>query len=93
MGKGKGVSKMVLSGEKMDVGIWYRNKYPMDEVGAYIRPDLTFGDLWDCLKEGTEIYSVMGVGDSLVRERLFIKMAEIFNVSYDYIYGMWLAGD
>lgn len=84
---------MVLSGAKIDVGIWYRNKYPMDGCGAYIRPDITFGDLWDCLKDGTDFYAYSGVSDSLVRERLFTKMAEIFNVSYDYIYGMWLASD
>ena len=84
---------MVLNGENMVVGIWYRNKYPTDSCGAYIRPDITFGDLWDCLKEGTDFYGFSGANDSLVRERLFVKLAEIFNVSYDYVYGMWLASD
>jgi len=84
---------MVLSGANMVVGTWYRNKFPLDECGAFIRPDITFGDLWECLKDGTDFYKFSGANDSLVRERLFTKLAEIFNVSYDYIYGMWIAGD
>lgn len=82
---------MVINGNKMAVGTWYKNKYPTDELGVFIKPDLTFGDLWDCLKKGSDIYDCMGVGDSVARERMFVKLAEIFNVSYDYIYGMWLA--
>ena len=84
---------MVLSGENMVVGTWYRNKFPTDEYGNAIRNDLTFGDLWDCLKEGVDFYSFTGAYDSLVRERLFVKLAEIFNVSYEYVYGMWIASD
>ena len=28
--------------------------------------------------------------DTIVRERIFIKLAEIMNVDYDYIYEQWL---
>lgn len=84
---------MVLNGGNMVVGTWYRNKYPTDSCGAYIKPDITFCDLWDCLHDGIDFYKYSGVADSLVRERLFVKMAEIFNVPYDFIYGMWIASD
>ncbi len=84
---------MVLSGAKIKVKPWYQNKYVTDEVGESINDEIVFGDLWDCLKNGEDFYRVIGVGDSLVRERLFVKLAEIFHVSYEYIYGMWLARD
>ena len=84
---------MVLSGEKILVGVWYRNKYPTDECGGDIREGLTFGDLWDCLKTGADFYACSGAYDSVVRERLFEKLAEIFNVTYDFVYGMWMASD
>ena len=82
---------MVLSGENINVRVWYKNKYPIDEYGDFIHPDLTFGNLWGAMKEGKDFYEISGARDSLVRERLFVKMAEIFNVSYDFIYGMWMA--
>ena len=82
---------MVLQGNRMDAGVWYRNKYPTDDCGACLREGLTFGDLWDCLRRGKDFYRCCGVGDSLVRERLFVKIAEIYHVSYEFVYGMWIA--
>jgi hypothetical protein len=37
-----------------------------------------------------DIYQYIGVSDSIVRERLFEKLAETLNVGYDYIYNLWL---
>lgn len=81
---------MVLNGVKMKVRDWYRNKYPFDEVGTFINPEVTFGELWDCLKSRKDFYDCCGAYDSLVRERLFEKMTDIFKVSYEFIYGMWI---
>jgi len=82
---------MVLTGASIKAGVWYRNKYPTDDCGNDIN-DVTFGDLWCCLHDGKDFYDFSGVSDSIVRERLFVKMAEIFKCSYDFIYGMWIAG-
>jgi hypothetical protein len=37
-----------------------------------------------------DIYDVIGVGDSVIRERLFEHLSEIKDVNYDYIYKKWL---
>jgi hypothetical protein len=36
-----------------------------------------------------DMYEYIGVGDSIVRERLFEKIAEEWNISYDFVYGLW----
>ena len=77
----------------LKVGMWYVDAYPMDECGKDIRKDITFGDLFNCLKDGNDFYSFCGAYDSIVRERVFAKIADIFNVPYDFIYGMWIEGD
>ena len=84
---------MVLSGENINAKVWYMNKYPSDEYAIFLKDGITFGELWNCLKNGNDFYRFSGANDSLVRERLFVKMAEIFNVPYDFIYGMWIASD
>ena len=68
---------------------WYTKNYPTDDLGEEIS-DITFDDLWTALNEGVEIYSVIGVGDSIVRERLFEHLSELKNVDYDVVYNKWL---
>jgi len=36
------------------------------------------------------VYEYIGVGDSLIRERCFERLAEIAGVSYDEIYSKWV---
>lgn len=69
---------------------WYMNEYPTDPLGSELDGSVTFKDLYDQLKEGCDVYEVMGVGDSLVRERMFDHLATVHNVSYDTIYNLWL---
>ena len=68
---------------------WYIQNYPTDDLGEKIS-DITFDDLWTALNEGVEIYSVIGVNDSLVRERLFGHLSELKNVDYNVVYNEWL---
>ena len=68
---------------------WYINAYPTDELGCEINEDVTFGEL---SKVVSNVYDVLGVHDSLVRERVFGKLSEIMNVDYGYIYKQWLNG-
>jgi len=37
-----------------------------------------------------DVYGYIGVGDSIIRERLFEKLSEILNTPYDYVYKLWL---
>lgn len=68
----------------------YQKMYVDDELGLELN-DVTFEDLFDTLDNYGSVYKLIGVYDSLVRERLFIMLAEIMIVSYDYIYEQWLS--
>lgn len=72
---------------------WYIDKYTTDELGDEITDGLTFDDVYSALKRGDEIYGVIGVNDSIVRERIFHELSRRRNVDYDVIYDMWLDGE
>lgn len=65
---------------------WYMQNYPKDKLGVELNDYISFEDLYDEDYSKYNIYDVMGVGDSLIRERLFEHLAEIYNVSYDSVY-------
>lgn len=69
---------------------WYCEQYPTDELGFEIDSEITFYDLFRVLDAYGDVYEAMGVGDSIIRERAFEKLAEIMGVEYDYIYEQWL---
>lgn len=68
------------------------NEYPTDELGVEINDGITFGDLYRSLNNYHDVYSFLGVGDSIVRERCFERLSEVLNVDYDVIYKQWLKG-
>jgi hypothetical protein len=68
---------------------WYISTFPNDELGVELNW-ITFGELSKVLDERKDVYAALGVGDSLVRERVFQKLAEIMNVEYRYVYEQWL---
>lgn len=72
---------------------FYVEKYPTDELGQDIDPTITFEDLYNRMKNGEDFYDIVDVSDSVIRERIFEKLAEINNVSYDDIYNLWLYGN
>ena len=76
--------------ENTKMKAWYTTNYPDDELGAEINPDSTFQNLFDALDQYRDVYEVIGVGDSLVRERLFESLAEITGYDYQTIYEQWM---
>lgn len=72
---------------------WYTKTYPTDDLGEQLNDDVTFKELWNGLHNNMNVYEIMGVGDSIVRERLFEHLAEITGVDYDYVYNKWLNSD
>ena len=64
--------------------------YPSDELGVEINENVTFVGLLNALYEGNDVYEYIGVGDSIIRERLFERLAEELSTSYDYVYNLWL---
>lgn len=79
--KGEGIKK------------WYLRSYPKDEMGKELNDKVTFKDLWDALNQKKDIYEIIGVADSLIRERLFEYLSLIYNVDYDVVYNKWLDSD
>lgn len=69
---------------------WYTKEYPDDELGAEISENVTFKDLFGALDTYKDVYEILGVGDSLIRERAFDRLANIMGGDYDYIYNQWL---
>lgn len=71
----------------MNIKDWYTKEYPTDELGQQMNHVITFEELYKGLPA---IYELIGVPDSLVRERVFNKLAQIMKVSYEDIYDKWL---
>ena len=71
---------------------WYKEEYPDDDMGDDIDPEITFDDVFEALDNYQDIYDVLGVGDSIIRERVFTKLADLMGVDYDYVYDQWLKG-
>lgn len=69
---------------------WYTAEYPSDELGSELAEDVTFEDIFNALDCGKNIYEILGVHDSVVRERVFKKLAEKMGVEYSYIYEQWV---
>ena len=76
---------------KLNVKEWYRGEYPTDDLVDEIKDEVTFEDIFKALDNYEDIYEVIGNGiDSIVRERIFDKLATLMEVDYDYIYDQWL---
>ena len=71
---------------------WYIATYPTDELGQEIDANITFGQLVNNMRIGKDVYKMLGVGDSIIRERVFEALAEVKNTTYDAIYNLWLNG-
>lgn len=69
---------------------WYTKEYPNDELGYELNDDVDLRRCFSSLGRDPDIYDVMGVGDSVIRERVFAKMADVLGVDYDVIYYKWL---
>ena len=74
----------------MNLREFYLAKYPSDDMGAGINPTATFAGLLNQLIIGGDVYAYLYVYDSIIRERLFERLAEELNVKYEYVYNLWL---
>jgi hypothetical protein len=74
----------------MTIREFYLKNYPTDDLGLELAETPTFAGLLNQLIVGGDVYRYIGVGDSVIRERLFERLAEELEVSYDYVYNLWL---
>jgi len=82
-------TKKISAAKRINVSKWYMKTYPTDELGGEINQKLTLWDFYNALSQNRDIYKVIGVGDSVVRERIFEKLSKVLGVAYDTIYNMW----
>jgi hypothetical protein len=69
---------------------YYLEAFPTDDLGNEINTDATFEGLHNVLNNYEDVYEYIGVGDSIVRERVFEKLADILDCSYDEVYSKWI---
>jgi hypothetical protein len=74
----------------MKIKEFYLENYPTDELGVELNETPTFAGLLNQLIVGGDVYRYIGVGDSIIRERLFEQLANELETSYDYVYDLWL---
>jgi hypothetical protein len=74
----------------MNVRKFYLEAFPTDDLGIGINPKATFAGLLNQLIVGGDVYEYLYVYDSIVRERLFERLAEELEVGYEYVYKLWL---
>lgn len=75
---------------KQRVRSWYMAAFPSDDMGPDISKYVTFNQIRKALYYNQDIYDVLGVVDSVVRERVFDHLAGILNVSYSDVYNAWI---
>ena len=68
---------------------WYVKTYPDDGMGHDIDENITFKDLYFDLPN---FYNNVAAEDTVIRERIFEKLAEITETSYNKIYNKWIQG-
>ena len=69
---------------------YYLENFPTDELGTEINETATFEGLWRVLNNYEDVYEYIGVGDSVIRERVFSRLSENMGVNYDEVYSRWL---
>lgn len=84
------MEKMIATMQATELKAWYMAAYPTDDLAEDMKDGSTFYGLFECLDCHGDVYEYIGIGDSVIRERLFRKLAEIMKVDYDYIYNQWL---
>lgn len=74
----------------MKIREFYLENYPTDDMGVEINENGTFTGLLNELFTDGNVYEYIGVADSVIRERLFERLAEELGTPYDYVYNLWL---
>jgi hypothetical protein len=84
------VSEKMSNLDNNKIKDWYIKNYPADDLKNKLDDKNTFEDLWNGLGKNKDVYKIIGIGDSLIRERLFGHLAELKGVDYDVVYNKWL---
>lgn len=77
----------------MTIKQYYIKSYPSDDLGDELKDGTTLCGLLHVLFIGGDVYEYLGVADTLVRERVFERLAFEMGQSYNFVYNLWLASD
>jgi len=77
----------------MNIKQYYMKQFPEDSIGKEIKEGITFLGLRNILYGDYDVYDYIGVGDSLVRERLFEQLSKDIGQDYGFVYDLWLSKD
>ena len=69
---------------------YYKHCYPSDLFGNDMNENINFAQLLAKLCDKRDFYAVIGVNDSIVRERLFAALALFGGLKYREVYDLWL---
>lgn len=74
---------------------WYVANYPDDPMGRRLDTTTTFDQLMTYIitdenSYSDELYIILGVEDSVIRERVFQELSDRYGISYAIIYNEWL---
>ena len=72
----------------MNIKKWYLETFNDDE-GLKINENANFNDM--DYYEIRHIYDYLNVEDSIIRERVFEKLAQLVGATYQEIYDIWLS--
>lgn len=71
----------------------YNHCYPSDSEGNFLNENISFAQILARMQEGEDFYQIIGVSDSIIRERIFDILAIVGGVKYGDIYTLWLNAD
>ena len=83
----KKVESTSVDGLDFPIKTWYTHVFKQDKLGEEIDPNVTFQDVLD---NPQNVYKLLGVGDSTIRERVFTEISRKTNKSGNDIYNRWL---
>lgn len=75
--------------EELPVREWYMREFADDPMGERLRQNLTWADLLERMRCGENFHEIINVCDTVVRERIFTRLAEMLLVPYEVIYQLW----
>ena len=73
----------------MNIKKWYLETFPDDEMGENINDNADFTEM--DYYEVRHIYDYLGDIDTVIRERVFQKLASLLNMEYKEVYDIWLS--
>jgi hypothetical protein len=83
----------VVSDLNKPIKDWYVKSFPKDVLGPKIPDGLTFWDVVGVLNIGADVYCFLrDASDSVVRERIVMRIAEIIGCDYGTVYDTWMGG-